>query len=738
MKKFIKKTIAGLIAGVMAISSMPFAVLTAQAADSTEKTYVKSNIESFTGYTGTASAPTTNWYGNPEVANALYVSPEYSDTSNYVSKTYINSDGQKYKFMGYKDVVLLNTTTPAYFPVTFEEQGLTNYSGTAKREYDYIATTTNGFQTKDNWVECSDWHTYTAKDSGITASGDINYNNTTTGSSMGYPVMSKNTSRDFRNKVYLNQGEGNVSQYYDKYDSISFDIRLDYYYSYWSFGSGTKTDTLQNQLLQGVTYEENKTVYVVNYKPIAEKISAMKDVYADIKANGEENYAEADLNAFYQAAYKVMTLNPNSYAYSTNVEKAVQDAGNAIKDVVDHYLTTATTKLTKVIKLNTEAYDSALTEAEEKAKNTDGKYTTESINALQTEIASVKTERENVKTQAQLEALTTRLLTAISNLVQTKFTVKFVKIGKDTNPVEEPEKTVNYGDTFQANAGANVKGWIVKTNGDKTKTRLNTLNQEVSVVITEDTTIEAYLSGEEATANSSKATFYGRHNQVVAIKYVADGQPLDTSDVEVPKVPFYDFVKWDVSQTDDGKEYIVKAVYKCVQAEDDKCIVHFNGKDKAYTYNSYVYLFGADKNKKYALYDENDKLLVVLDGVDFYTPQRKHIYVKEYKGTEEANVAVMGSFATKKDGQNTAVYNCKFNLPEGATAIEWGVAIKFDNGSVKKFSIKEKSKRNEYSANVKAPATIKKVTAAAYVTYKQGETEETKMSDFVTVDLSTL
>ena len=29
MKKFIKKTIAGLIAGVMAVSSMPFAALTA-------------------------------------------------------------------------------------------------------------------------------------------------------------------------------------------------------------------------------------------------------------------------------------------------------------------------------------------------------------------------------------------------------------------------------------------------------------------------------------------------------------------------------------------------------------------------------------------------------------------------------------------------------------------------------------------------------------------------------------
>lgn len=741
MKKFIKKTIAGLIAGVMAISSMPFAALTAQAADSTEKTYVKSNIESFTGYTGTASAPTTNWYGNPEVANALYVSPEYSDTSNYVSKTYINSDGQKYKFMGYKDVVLLNTTTPAYFPVTFEEQGLTNYSGTAKREYDYIATTTNGFQTKDNWVECSDWHTYTAKDSGITASGDINYNNTTTGSSMGYPVMSKNTSRDFRNKVYLNQGEGNVSQYYDKYDSISFDIRLDYYYSYWSFGSGTKTDTLQNQLLQGVTYEENKTVYVVNYKPIAEKISAMKDVYADIKANGEENYAEADLNAFYQAAYKVMSLNPNSYAYSTNVEKAVQDAGNAIKDVVDHYLTTATTKLTKLPEIDQsyiDSYNNALAEAEAKVNEAD-KYTADSIADLQKVIADVKAKRDGVKTNEELDKLTTSLLTAISNLVQTKFTVEFVKYenGSTTSTLVE-KKTVGYGETYPADAKANVKGWVVYTNGGKTMTRLNTLDQVASVVITEDTTIEAYLSGEEATTNSSKVTFLGRHNQVIAIKYLADGQPLDTSDVKAPKVPFYEFKNWDVSKTDDGKEYTVKAVYTCTQTEENKCIVHFNGKDKAYTYNSYVYLFDAVKGKKYALYDENDKLLVVLDGVDFYTPQRKHIYVKEYTGTVEANVAVMGSFATKKDGENTAVYNCKFNLPADATAVSWGVAIKFDDGSVKKFSIKEKSKRNEYSANVKAPATIKNVTAAAYVTYKQGETEETKMSDFVTVDLSTL
>ena len=719
MKKFIKKTIAGLIAGVMAISSMPFATLTAQAADSPEKTYVKSNIESFTAYTGggkyTYNGTDLSKSDSAYNSNVLYDDGGFNDSTtqgnndNMHGKLYINNN-TVLMYDGKNDTIL--PVVVRAWPTSKTFGAKIYFSGISIDD----ATTASSWEFKENWLggkqTYNEWPTGTAS----YPSSNVSY-----GSGLG---VDTNVSYIFKNKLYY-KGTTSTNNYYEKFNnSIKFKVKN--YYS--SFGTkGLDVDVVSS----------TSNVYVINYKPIAEKIDAMKAVYAEIKANGEENYAEADLNAFYQAAYKVMTLNPNKFTYSSGVEKAVKDAGDAIKDVVDHYLTTATTKLTKVVKLDTGAYDNALAEAKAKVNETD-KYTAESIAELQKVITEVESQREKVASQEELNALTAKILTAISNLVQTKFTVEFVKIGTDGSEVKESPATVNYGEAFQANAGANVKGWIVYTNGGKTKTRLNTLDQEVSVVITEDTKIEAYLSGEEATTNSSKVTFLGRHNQIIAIKYLADGQPLDTSGVEAPKVPFYDFEKWDVSKSSDGKEYIVKAVYKCVQAEDDKCIVHFNGKDKAYTYNSYVYLFGADKNKKYALYDENDKLLVVLDGVDFYTPQRKHIYVKEYKGTEEANVAVMGSFATKKDGQNTAVYNCKFNLPEGATAIEWGVAIKFDNGSVKKFSIKEKSKRNEYSANVKAPATIKKVTAAAYVTYKQGETEETKMSDFVTVDLSTL
>lgn len=726
MKKFIKKTIAGLIAGVMAISSMPFAVLTAQAADSPEKTYVKSNIESFTAYTGGGKYT----YNGTDLSNGYtdYYSNILYDDGVFTDSDFTTGNDVKGKFFVNSNVVLMyDGINNTILPVVLSMGSNDKYR--CADFVDYRADSNWTFKEEWKGTTTNDWSAWpTSSSSSIRISYDSNTN----------LFLDKNTYY-MRNKLYYN-GSGDTTKYYDDYSKTNNQLKLNmsHHSNYWTDNKTVRYTDI---------YDKDANIYVVNYKPIAEKIDAMKAVYAEIKANGEENYAEADLNAFYQAAYKVMTLNPNSYAYSTNVEKAVQDAGNAIKDVADHYLTTATTKLTKVIKLNTEAYDSALTEAEEKAKNTDGKYTTESINALKTEIASVKTERENVKTQAQLEALTTRLLTAISNLVQTKFTVEFVKYenGSTTSTLVE-KKTVGYGETYPADAKANVKGWIVYTNGGKTMTRLNTLDQAVSVVITEDTKIEAYLSGEAETTNSSKVTFLGRHNQVVAIKYVTENQPLDTSKVPVPEIPFYTSNGWDVSSvTYDGNDHVVRATYTATQlAEDNKCIVHFNGKEKAYTYNSYVYLFGADKNTKYALYSDEActeaDLLVVLDGVDFYTPQRKHIYVKEYAGTE-AHVAVMGSFGTKEVSETgtkyVANFNCKFNIPADAKAVDWGVILENSKGVQRPISIKEKSERNEYTVRIKVSQKVE-VKACAYVTYKTSDGTVTKKSGFVTVDLNTL
>ena len=741
MKKFIKKTIAGLIAGVMAISSMPF---TALADTTSDKAFIQSKINSGAPtYATTTSTSGNALSNNSGYMNNILVSGNYDQRT---SAQFALNDSVGYSIVAHaldKAVAVYDGTNDVKIPVAVEaKDGYCGANITVYAGIDHVDLKNGGQFSlgNDTWIRANSWTDYgDSSDTSHDFSTDDTVNKTRGNSATGYfQVFTKNlfgsstnTPKQWKNYITFTPDSSFDKTYYASLTTLTYKCQADIF-AQWTGGKGNKQDIAADTSDYTVDYK------VINYKPLKNLLDDvdgdLKNTFNTVSAN-ESDYDASTVSAYYSALAELYRFNLTDGLTVGTVATKAEKMGA----LIEAYKTAKGNlkKLPQIDQSYIDSYNNALAEAEAKVNEAD-KYTADSIDALNTVIADVKAKRDGVKTNEELDKLTTSLLTAISNLVQTKFTVKFVKIGKDTNPVEEPEKTVKYGDTFQANAGANVKGWIVKTNGDKTKTRLNTLNQEVSVVITEDTTIEAYLSGEEATETSSKATFYGRHNQVVAIKYVADGQPLDTSDVEVPKVPFYDFVKWDVSKTDDGKEYIVKAVYKCIQAENDKCIVHFDGKDKAYTYNSYVYLFGADKSKKYALYDENDKLLVALDGVDFYTPQRKHIYVKEYKGTEEANVAVMGSFATKKDGQNTAVYNCKFNLPEGATAIEWGVAIKFDNGSVKKFSIKEKSKRNEYSANVKAPATIKNVTAAAYVTYKQGETEETKMSDFVTVDLSTL
>ncbi len=728
MKKFIKKTIAGLIAGVMAISSMPF---TALAADS----YNAKPATSFNAKTGTA---TVNWKE----------SSDKSCAGHYNNLLYFNSYSEGIKGTPTADTGGNSCYTRAWYPtMVFLYDGVNDsfapVMGSADKS-DIWSRYLNYFVPMDNndsnnLADSSNF--YCDKWIGSDG-GTLDYTWTLGQSHHGVRAsITDTTSTVFgltRNTFYPHSSKLHVSK------TINFEGDEGYSHAQqiWWF-AGSHTDSGKAPASGDKNFgQARKTTYVVNYKPLYD---AATEAAEALKTFDETKYTVDSVNAYYAAIKAMYDFNPNSYFTNiseANVAKQVSECAQEIKTRVNNYTNArkALTKLPQIEQSYIDSYKNALAEAEAKVSEAD-KYTADSIDALKTVIADVKAKRDGVKTNEELDKLTTSLLTAISNLVQTKFTVEFVKYenGSTTSTLVE-KKTVGYGETYPADAKANVKGWVVYTNGGKTMTRLNTLDQVASVVITEDTKIEAYLSGEEATSNSSKVTFLGRHNQVVAIKYVADGQPLDTNkEVKVPEIPFYTSTGWDVaSVTGDGKEHVVRATYTADQTEDNKCTVYFGDWHKAYTYNSYVYLFDADKNTKYALYDENGNLLVALDGVDFYTPQRKHIYVKEYTGTVEANVAVMGSFATKKDGENTAVYNCKFSLPADAKAVSWGVAIKFDDGSVKKFSIKEKSKRNEYSANVKAPATIKKVTAAAYVTYKQGETEETKMSDFVTVDLSTL
>ena len=490
MKKFIKKTIAGLIAGVMAVSSMPFAALTAQAADSPEKTYVKSNIESFTGYTG-GGKYTYNRTDLSKSDSAYYSNVLYDDGGFNDSTTQGNNDNMHGKlYINNNTVLMYDGTKDTILPVVVRAWPTSKFAA-AKIYFSGIsiddATTASSWEFKENWLggaqTYNEWPTGTAS----YPSSNVSY-----GSGM---ALDSNVNYVFKNKLYY-KGATSTDKYYETFNnSIKFKVK-----NYWGNKNSLDVDVISS----------TSNVYVVNYKPIAEKISAMKDVYAEIKANGEENYAEADLNAFYQAAYKVMTLNPNKFTYSSGVEKAVKDAGDAISDVVNNYLTTATTKLTKVVKLDTSAYDAALKEAEAKALNPNNRYTADSINALKAVIDSVKIDRENVKNQAQLNALVTKLQEANNSVVQAKFNVVFVTVGLDSTTEDEKfNDYIEYGKPYDADAGANVKKWVVTTDNGNTSTVIDNFDQKASFVITKDAKIYAYLSGEDSSKTSSKVTFLG-------------------------------------------------------------------------------------------------------------------------------------------------------------------------------------------------------------------------------------
>ena len=590
MKKMFKKSIAMLIAVLMVISAMPFTAITASAADSIEKYYVKANIANFNGYTGTASVSFPS--GNAPSANILYANNTFQGTSNYVDHDVYNSDGPKYKFHGVQDVVLLNTNSDAYFPVSFEENDQ-GHSGTANRTYDYITPNTTGFETREDWVESTSWNAYDKKSGGITASGNPNYNNT------DQPVYSI-AQRYFVNKIYLSSSNNNTSTYYDKYDSISFKIRLDWYYSYFSWGQ--KTGTIWDKEKTDTKYEQNKTVYVVNYKPIANKISEMKAVYNTIQQNGEGAYCADYLENFYQAAYKVMTLNPNNYPYSSGVESAVQSAAGAIKDVVDNYLTTATTepkkhnygtpvsvdaknhkyrcsvcgtekleahnivdgKCTKCdyVPLDLSTYNAAITEADGIIANSDGKYTADSVNAYKAAVDTAKA--KTYSTQKEIDAIISEIQSAKTLLQKARVTITFVIEKEDGTSFTKDSKTADWGKSVNLDTQSNYASkWTITVNGVTSKIDSNA--SAIDHIATEDATITAYVSNDESdTVKYSKVTFLGKNSAVVGIYYVKSGDTVATTDLmeKAPEVPFYDASGWDRDTiVADGSDFTVKATY---------------------------------------------------------------------------------------------------------------------------------------------------------------------------------
>lgn len=720
MKKFIKKTLAGLIAGVMAVSSMPFVALASD------------NGMSFK--TGISISGYENQYG------LMYYTTSNNDYAFSVLKE-VDSNGVITVKKGSDFTITQsfgtwsNDTTSTAGDDSFASKGLHWHYGSNSTSYALGATT----------VTTGDGITYWT--------ANIKGSSTEIQSTIDGTLANQGVNDDNR----ATSGDGGSHEAYGVY-----------HFTPNSFSQLNTPGEYEIELKTAVSFSQWKYVFPKNQwcsiygtvSTIPVKVRVVDD-YTFVKNGGESETVQAI--SVSEALKSAPTNTATKYDYVDNTKHktttyAWQKASevtdttiNEVESVVEEAHTIdANTHLCTLCEgyaIDTSAYDTALKEVKKIAENEDKEYTDDSIDALNQVIASVEEERTKVTTQEQLDTLTKILRESVYDLAIAKNTVTFYTVAAGSSvPTEVESKTLDYGTTYTANAGSNVKQWTVTTDESHTSTKLNTFDSSVNVIVTKDVSIYAYLSDEDASETSSKVTFLGKNNQVVAIKYVAQGEKLETSTVDIPEIPFYSAGTWsEETITGDGNEYTVKASYTyllgattCqVNLVDDSGIIW----TKDYSYDSYVYLSKADKSKKYALYSDEacTKLLTYIDGVDFYAPKTAAVYVKEYTEDAQPTVAVTGSFSTSTSTKRYANFNCKFFLPAEATAVEWGLEVKIGDGVFAKVKAESKSERNEYTVKLGTgiDSGTNSIEGRAYLVYEyNGVTYTINSGDLTTVTLS--
>lgn len=359
----------------------------------------------------------------------------------------------------------------------------------------------------------------------------------------------------------------------------------------------------------------------------------------------------------------------------------------------------------------------------------ENKYTPESFAKYKAAVQPYLGKQKEFTSQDEVNAATYAIVSAEILLQKQRVTIKFVVEKEDGTSFTKDSKTADWGHSVNLDTQSNyVSKWTITVNGVTSKIDSNAT--DIDHVATEDATITAYVSNDETeTVKYSKVTFLGKNSAVVGIKYVAADTTVDTNTLlTVPAIPFYENGKWDKAEIKaDGSDITVRATYVPKAGDENKCGIHFKGDTKYYNYDSYVYLFNADKSKKYAMYADADEtqLITYFDGVDFYAPRRDNLYIKEVTDPSvmTATIGFTGSY--KQD--TTSSFNVKFWLPEGATLVETGVDLvaKFPDGTVKSAHDRATkfSERNEYTYSAKFGDSKKTIEFKPYLTYeKNGET----------------
>ena len=356
------------------------------------------------------------------------------------------------------------------------------------------------------------------------------------------------------------------------------------------------------------------------------------------------------------------------------------------------------------------------------------KYTGASRTAYQEAVEAAK--RDSFATKEEVDAAVAAILSAKTKLVYAQPEIKFVEVDANGNETVIETKNYTYGTPVEFTKDAdNIAKWIVKTQNGNVETKVATSQTTYTMIATEPATVYVHLTEKKTeSVQYSKVSFISKNGAVSFVKYVPAGTTLYTNTVDGVEIPFYEFKNCNkASVTADGSDIEVKAVYEFIGTEENKCRVHYDGFDggvKEYTYDSFVYLFGAeDKTLALSTDGTEPNIITYLNENAFYAPHTADIYVIEVNSPQPASIGITGSYASSTDTKKTAAFNCKFFLPAGCTVVEYGLTATSSTGKSMKIKAEAASARGEYCVKVSMAKTspVTSVEGVAYLTYKDAE-----------------
>lgn len=536
------------------------------------------------------------------------------------------------------------------------------------------------------------------------------------------------------NQIYSNDSfysEDSLTTYYNALQNVlSFDAS-----QYISTGSGDEVKTAAEAVKKAVD-DYNNAVNNLEYKYTFQRANNADPIIVTAK-NPSEAYSKKPTNTKTETV-KISDEKHTTYTYSwPERPSGFVFTENKTEVTENHDFSNYKTECSCGYAPDFSAYNNAAGVEYQNISKQRELYG-DSFSEYDAAVKSAASNRNSVRSQKDIDDITYKILYAKSLLHKIQNKVTLIVYDANGNVVSDAGKsfTKDYGTeiTIAPETEQNVYKYVIEEKDGATSEIYG--QQSISYVVTGNATVKAYCNEAQSPDKKYTKVTFIVGGKISDIKYVKEGETLDTSKANKLQFPFFTTGKWDTDSVY-GKADVSSVTVRAelTPYNDNKCNVHFaGGKEASLAYNTKVDVvtdYKMDTGVDYALSTswKTDDIIAYMHGTVFYVPARSEVYVlKVTKGesTKQPKINTVGVFSSYDENYKYVGFNCKFSLPADCTPVEWGITFipilpsgRPDSSQV--FRVKPLSAENEYTATLSLTKTSTKysaIRAKAYLKYR--------------------